>query len=252
MATNSFLLLSINPAVNPRLQQAAGQPAAIAALPKLLHAAVGATLGVLVGSAFAASPFTANLFTSPANWGQTSSVVTQTQTVPAAQALPLQNQVSNEGSEAASAPEMQAAAPVTAAEKTPVAHIVHVAHKSLFINILRARRKASIKHIAAVAAVELASAELPAANVAGTPVETVKPVTYTMVEGDVTVADFDATTGIVETREGRNFSLNTTVSGNGAATFVDYMGNVHYKCDLGGNCTLSHSGVVVPNAKLAI
>ena len=252
MATNAFLMLSINPAVNPRLQQAADQPAASAALPKLMHVVMGATLGALVGTAFAASPFTANLLTLPGSWGQASSFGSQMPTVPAAQASLLQISTASEGREETSAPEMQAAAPVTAAQNAPVAHFTHVSRKSLFSNVLRARRRASIRRIAAVAAVELASAELSPAKIAETPVETVKPAAYTMVEGDLTVADFDATTGIVETREGRNFSLNTTVSANGAATFVDYMGNVHYKCDLGGNCTLFHSGVVVPNAKLAI
>ena len=90
MATNAFLMLSINPAVNPRLQQAADQPAASAALPKLMHVVMGATLGALVGTAFAASPFTANLLTLPGSWGQASSFVYQMPTVPAAQASLLQ------------------------------------------------------------------------------------------------------------------------------------------------------------------
>jgi hypothetical protein len=69
-----------------------------------------------------------------------------------------------------------------------------------------------------------------------------------MIEGDATVADYDATTGLVETHEGKSFSIGPSAGVN--SSWDDYSGHVHYRCDKGGNCTLSRAGVVVPNARM--
>jgi hypothetical protein len=69
-----------------------------------------------------------------------------------------------------------------------------------------------------------------------------------MIEGDATVADYDATTGLVETHEGKSFAIG--LSAGASNSWDDYSGHVHYRCDGGGNCTLSRSGVVVPHARL--
>jgi hypothetical protein len=66
------------------------------------------------------------------------------------------------------------------------------------------------------------------------------------VEGDVTVADYDATTGMISTNDGKTFVINKLASLN----WQDSIGNVHYRCDQGGNCTLMGGGVVVPNARM--
>jgi hypothetical protein len=69
-------------------------------------------------------------------------------------------------------------------------------------------------------------------------------------EGDLTVADYDADAGTIETSDGRTFVIGTTVSVNSASSWQDYRSNVHYKCGQNGSCTLSRQGAVAPNAKL--
>jgi hypothetical protein len=69
-------------------------------------------------------------------------------------------------------------------------------------------------------------------------------------EGDLTVADYNATAGTIETSDGRTFVLGTTVSASSAASWDDYRSSVHYRCDQGGSCMLMRAGAVAPNAKL--
>ena len=71
-------------------------------------------------------------------------------------------------------------------------------------------------------------------------------------EGDATVSDYDASTGRIETYEGRIFVINASAGTSSSTSWQDYQGNLHYRCDQNGSCTLSRSGVVVPNAKLMI
>jgi hypothetical protein len=71
-------------------------------------------------------------------------------------------------------------------------------------------------------------------------------------EGDATVSDYDASTGRIETYEGRTFVINASAGTGGSTSWQDYQGNLHYRCDQNGSCTLARSGVVVPNAKLLI
>jgi len=78
-----------------------------------------------------------------------------------------------------------------------------------------------------------------------------RPVSF-MIEGDVTVADYDATAGTIETHEGKTFSISAAAGNGSVAAWQDSSVNVHYRCDQGGNCTLFHGGVVVPNARLTI
>ncbi len=61
------------------------------------------------------------------------------------------------------------------------------------------------------------------------------------IEGDVTIADYDAGTGSIQTYEGNNFLL-AKASEPSAIPWEDFPFNVHYRCDEGGNCTLAHHG----------
>jgi hypothetical protein len=70
-----------------------------------------------------------------------------------------------------------------------------------------------------------------------------------MVEGDVTVANFDALAGTIETYEGETFSLNREPSQDSTISWLDYPPDVHYRCDQSWNCTLIHDGVVLTNAR---
>jgi hypothetical protein len=78
---------------------------------------------------------------------------------------------------------------------------------------------------------------------------TAKPASlYT--EGDLTVADFDATDGTLQTSDGRTFVLGTTVAASYATSWDSYHSLVHYRCDQGGSCVLMRAGAVAPNARL--
>jgi len=70
------------------------------------------------------------------------------------------------------------------------------------------------------------------------------------IEGDATVVDYDADAGTIEVRDGRTFLLAGVGSQTESAQWQDYVGNVHYSCDQGGNCTLSKGGAIGPSAKL--
>ena len=70
-----------------------------------------------------------------------------------------------------------------------------------------------------------------------------------MVEGNVTVANFDALAGTIDTYEGEAFSLDRTVSQNSTISWLDYPPDIHYRCDQSWKCTLIHDGVVIVNAR---
>jgi hypothetical protein len=69
-------------------------------------------------------------------------------------------------------------------------------------------------------------------------------------EGDLTVADFDATDGTLQASDGRTFVLGTTVAASYATSWDSYHSLVHYRCDQSGSCVLMRAGAVAPNAKL--
>jgi hypothetical protein len=69
------------------------------------------------------------------------------------------------------------------------------------------------------------------------------------VEGSVSVANYDASTGIVDTYEGETFALDKKASEGVTVSWLEYPADVHYRCDQFWNCTLFHAGVLVVNAK---
>jgi hypothetical protein len=62
------------------------------------------------------------------------------------------------------------------------------------------------------------------------------------IEGDVTVADYEPTTGTVETFERQTYTLSNVASEQSKIPWQDYPFNVHYRCDQVGNCTLYRRG----------
>jgi hypothetical protein len=62
------------------------------------------------------------------------------------------------------------------------------------------------------------------------------------IQGDLTVASFDAASGTIETYEGETYTLASAASGGSSIPWQDYPFNVHYRCDEAGNCTLFHGG----------
>ncbi len=69
-------------------------------------------------------------------------------------------------------------------------------------------------------------------------------------EGVLTVSDYSASTGTIQTSDGRTFALGTTVAAGNAASWESYRSDVHYRCDQNGSCVLMRAGVVAPDAKL--
>ena len=69
-------------------------------------------------------------------------------------------------------------------------------------------------------------------------------------EGDVTVADFDASMGRIETYEGRTFAISATAVASAATSLQDSGVSVHYRCDQSGSCTLMHAGLIMQNVRL--
>jgi hypothetical protein len=72
------------------------------------------------------------------------------------------------------------------------------------------------------------------------------------IEGDVTVADYDESLGTIETHEGKTFIIGRTMAEGNAIPWQDYRANLHYRCDQSGTCTLKRAGLVVPNARLSL
>jgi len=99
----------------------------------------------------------------------------------------------------------------------------------------------------------MAPASVAAAMATSTVPETAESVSKPaamMIEGDLTVADFDASTGTVETREGKSFSVTQAGSDGNTLAWQDFAGHVHYRCTQAGSCTLAGSGVAASGAKL--
>ena len=72
-----------------------------------------------------------------------------------------------------------------------------------------------------------------------------------MIEGDVTVADYDALSGMIETHEGKTFTVAKATDESGALPWTDSLASVHYRCDQSGTCTLFHAGLSVSNVRIA-
>ncbi len=92
--------------------------------------------------------------------------------------------------------------------------------------------------------VEAGAPQLPAVVSAGT--ENYKFFS----EGDVTVADFNAITGTIESYEGRTFVIGASAAASAAASLEDSGSSIHYRCDQSGNCTLMRAGLIMQNVKL--
>jgi len=70
------------------------------------------------------------------------------------------------------------------------------------------------------------------------------------VEGDDSIVDFDASTGIVATRGGRNFSIDKAGAEANALKGHDFPMRVHYRCDQTAACTITTDGAGVLRARL--
>jgi hypothetical protein len=83
-----------------------------------------------------------------------------------------------------------------------------------------------------------------------TPVPAPAPIQFSfMVEGSVSIANYDAANGILDTYEGETFTLDRRAGGNKTISWLEYPADVHYRCDQLWNCTLFQNGVIAVSAK---
>jgi hypothetical protein len=69
------------------------------------------------------------------------------------------------------------------------------------------------------------------------------------VEGDVSLANYDALTKTIDTYEGESFALDQTPTGSSEMAWQDNPPNIHYRCDQSGNCDLVSAGQAFLNSK---
>jgi hypothetical protein len=221
----------------------------------LIYASIGASLGIVSGTALAVQIWPASTTVATTNLAQASASMAGLNgplgTIPGQPALA--QIAASQPSETAALPTPKpAAVEIRNVEKPNVVRHLFASIKVPSAIELAASGNSHSSNRSTVdsAAVTPASATTISSQVARPQVAAITPVF--MIEGDATVADFDANTGMVETRDGKNFSIGTALTATNVNSWQDYFGHVHYRCDPGGNCTLSRAGVVVPNAKMAI
>ena len=68
------------------------------------------------------------------------------------------------------------------------------------------------------------------------------------VEGSVTVTNYDADAGRIQTYEGETFVVDKSNADKDVASWVDYPADLHYTCNQAWDCTLVHGGAGVVSA----
>jgi hypothetical protein len=69
------------------------------------------------------------------------------------------------------------------------------------------------------------------------------------VEGEVTVASYDSSEGVIDTFEGETFALDKTLTASNALSGDEIPANLHYRCDQFRNCSLLLDGQSVSNVR---
>jgi hypothetical protein len=209
------------------------------------YAAAAVAFGLVFGVALAATAGSALVPTSSPNQASTVSstaVVAGSAASPSALAMSHHSQAANPAIAKSSSAILPAALKTSVSRKFSAAHRRHTARRVF------AKRVSFTPHLLTAS---LTTAPAP------------PPVTVSMesrpapattasffMEGDATVADFDSSSGTIQTDEGKSFLIGMPAGVGNGAPWQDYHRNVHYRCDQSGNCTISGAGVVVPNAKL--
>ena len=125
-------------------------------------------------------------------------------------------------------------------------HTHHSTRKASARTKFSARFRRSLRHRTTVSHEAPKLVAMPQVREAAT----ATPATF-MIEGDVTVADYDALAGMIETHEGRTFTIASAADESNAMPWPDSLSSVHYRCDQSGNCTLFHAGLTVSNVRMA-
>ncbi len=213
----------------------------VRATPVLQYAVAAAAFGMVFGATIAAA-----FGTLPGLSGSADSASAPAVTVtapPAAQTL--QASAVQDKTVAQAKPASTVATPAASKTAAPVRHSYH----SMSVRTRFVASHNGSHHRAHVARYSPASFKLASLPIEK-PADVVKSYSF-FIEGDVTIADYDATTGKIETNDGRSFTIDTNVDASNVKTPADYFGSMHYRCDQGGNCSLKGGGVMVPSAKMA-
>lgn len=214
----------------------------------VMYAAVGVIFGILTGTALASATWPASTAAASPDLTQVSSSAPELNIHPianAGQTAALARQTDNPGDEQLSPPL------ASTAGKTPAAHKHHALRRLSAAKKSSARRQASSMRRPSVTPYAPVAAPLPAAGNVLRLDAAAAPSDF-IIEGDVSVADYDATQGIITTDEGRNFVLDRTAGAGDATIWQEYHANIHYRCDRAGNCTLMRAGLYVSTTQLSI
>ncbi len=212
------------------------------------YAAAAAAFGLVFGVALAAT--SGYVLVPPSSPAQASTVST-TPVVAASVASPSAHAVSHHSQT------INPAIAKSSSSVLPVALKTSVNRKSSATHHRHGARRASAKRFSFTSHRSEAFLKIPPAPSARVPApvsmesRTVQALAVSFfMEGDATVADFDSSSGMIQTDEGKSFLIGMPAGVSSAGPWQDYHRNVHYRCDQSGNCTISGAGVVVPNAKL--
>jgi hypothetical protein len=220
----------------------------------LIVAAIGVALGTTFGIVVAAAPWIAR---TPSVSPDLSQVSAAPATLPDRPILPatvqaplVQSQAVDQANIKPSIPQEPLLDKTSATvQSLAVYRQRHAVHKAFGVRTASARRKAYNHYRPHVFLEAPAVALLPPVREPAKPAVT--PVLSTLIiEGDLTVANFDASAGMVETNEGKTFILGGAVGAATSAVWQESSSNVHYRCTQSGSCTLFHAGVVFPNVRV--
>jgi hypothetical protein len=227
---------SLKVKVNPTYHYAAGAV--------MLGFLVGTAVAVITGGTFSrvASNDSASVSSSAA--ASNGPLVAQ-----AVQTPKVQMQVASQITATPAPSQLPVAVKTSATPQQSAVILQHVSSKDVAKKTSSSMRKASIESSPGVSPNVVATAALAPESSAVSSDDAAKPFSFS-IEGDFTIADFDTSNGMIETNEGKSFVIDMRVSDSNTTQLQDYSGNVHYRCDQTGSCTLHGAGVVVPNVKL--
>jgi hypothetical protein len=69
-------------------------------------------------------------------------------------------------------------------------------------------------------------------------------------EGEDSIAEYDANAGIIETAAGKTFFVDKSGGEGNASKWQDYRAGFQYKCDQNAACTLTRAGAGALHARL--
>jgi hypothetical protein len=149
---------------------------------------------------------------------------------------------------------------VPAVDKVTVRNRVSTSHRVVYTPKHRAGRRLAAwrRRLSRRAALSRRRVELPpTAEIADASLSSRKVFTPIVpdtesaftVEGEVTVASYDSSEGVIDTYEGETFALDKTLIASNTLSEDDIPSNLHYRCDQFRNCSLILDGQSVSNVR---